>query len=759
MPDPQQVFMPVSRLAQIPPDIAATPELGWLHRVAEPLRPAIEPREAFQARISFTPLPRIDPFPIAIGRRVSHRQWQFPLTVPQGARGTCWAFAGIAALEGAYARQGIREKLSEQYLFSVVKAHENQVHGNTLHSLMGFGGGAGVVRLMRHLAVPPAALCAYIDEAPLKTLADSIPQTGMALTPAGGGSKDQADWLEFDLRNVPAAARWNASYRPTAYGTVAGTVDALRKTISDGHDVLVDVLVVTPGQPKAQWGGHVVLLIGFDDNTRTFEIKNPWGTPGFGTMAYENDPQFVLSGANGYYITSVAPAAPQWAAMWVGRWQMDHDGWLGRLTIRRFTDIQTENTALPAPAAPVPIGTWYGEGGQFHTVTGGFVDGGRGLVAFINGQKFELRVHGRDPWRAAGRCWSNGQPYGVILRRGPTLGAGAGFDRAETIGLWDMVHDGWFGQLRIGASPSYVSGVEGTASAVEIAPAPVAHKVDAAIAFAQPPQPFQLLVHTREDGLFGGTTAWGNASWPVEGRMSTNFYAVADDGTLRWYRHTGRAARKATWDDPKPVGSGWQQFAKVIGGGDGVIYAIRNDGALLWYYHEGRNQGTTAWLGPREVGSGWNGFSRVLAGDAGTIYAVRPDGRLLWYRHLGRRDGSMRWLGPVEVGSGWGGFTALATGPDNSLYAAAADGSLYWYRHDGADHGFPIWQGPVRVGSGWQPYKDIWVAGGGYVYGRTAGGALWMWRHHGYRTGRAEWTEAKRVGSGWRAGIRHVLLT
>lgn len=479
-------------------------------------------------------------------------------------------------------------------------------------------------------------------------------------------------------------------------------------------------------------------------------------------MKYSNDPQFDIRYNAMFYIVSVQPVATQWAAMWVGRWETDHDGWRGRLVIRRFVDVQSGNE-LPGPNSRISLGTWYAEDGRMLDVVGHFVDGGRGLFCNIGDQPFELYLHTRDPYRASGRCFWNNTPYGVVISRGTAVGAGSGFDRSETIGLWDTVHDGWRGQLRIGAKPSYVQAADAVPRRTWIDPSAMPHRVDTHVDFGgdNRDQSFQLLVHTREDGLLGGVTSWGGKDWPVEGRMAQNLYTVSPDAALRWYSHTGRPHLSAEWDPAKVVGNGWGEFRKVFGGGDGVIYAIRSDGVLLWYFHDGRNQGTFQWQGPKEVGTGWASFTRVFAGDGGVIYAVTTDGRLLWYRHLGRCDGTFRWQGPFEVGTGWGGFAALTAGPDGCLYGAQQDGTLLWYRHYGHDQGYPIWHGPLRVGSGWQPYDGIWAVGNGFIYGRTAanGGDLWLWRHHGFLTGTAAWTNGVKVGNGWGGDMLAVLAT
>ena len=297
-----------------------------------------------------------------------------------------------------------------------------------------------------------------------------------------------------------------------------------------------------------------------------------------------------------FWVISVEPVEQQWAAMWVGRWETDHDGWRGRLVIRRFLDIRA-NVGIPGPGNRISLGTWYAEDGRQLDVVGHFVDGGRGLMCNIGDQPFELYLHTRDPYRAGGRTFWNNTPFGVVMSRGTATGAGSSFDRGETIGLWDTVHDGWRGQMRIGADPSYVQAADSVARRTWIDPGPTAHRVDAHVDFGgnNRDQRFQLLAHTREDGLLGGVTSWAGKDWPVEGRMSKNLYTVQQDGLLRWYRHTGRSNLTFQWDEPRVVGSGWSAFRALFGGGDGVIYAIQPDGVLLWYYHDGRNQGTFNW--------------------------------------------------------------------------------------------------------------------------------------------------------------------
>ena len=686
-------------------------------------------------------------------KRVDHSAWHSNLVVSQGSRGTCWAFAGIAALEAAYARRGIRVKLSEHYLFHISKAHENHRVGPQIHSLIGGGGSSDVVRNLKYWSVPLYSYAPYIDQPALSLLANSIPGTGNAFSNGGTITTERCDWFEYDLRHIPLRARWFSQYAVDDFGVLSNySIDDLKRTLVAGYDVVVDVL--DSGQ------GHAFVVYGYDDDLGVLLIKNSQGMPGFETMRYSGDPRFVLLQQRAYYIKSVKDVQTQWAAMWVGRWEMDHDGWRGRLVIRRYLDVHSD-TGVPPHTSPVSLGTWYGVDGRVLTVTGGFIDGGRGLHCRIGDQAFELYLHSRDPYRAAGRCSWNNTWYGVVLSRGPCVGAGNGFHRTETIGLWDTQHDGWLGQMEIGVEPRYIQAHDGSSRKAWIDPTPIAHQIDAHVDFLgdNRDQKFQLLHHTREDGVFGGITHWAGRAWPAEARMSMNLYLISHDLKVHWYQHGGRYRRAYDWSNSTHV-STWMDFQFVFGGRDGVVYTIQRDGKLIWRFHDGRNHGSAVWSGPKEVGTGWNNFKHVFAGDAGIIYAVKPDGTLLWYRHLGRRDGIFEWQGAMDIGVGWNQFLWIDASSDGCIYALRHDGTLWWYRHFGYDHGYPIWHGPVQVNSGWQNYRQFWVAGNGFIYACNTIGQLWMWRHHGFKTGEKNWTTAVKVGDGWSGtGIRSVFMT
>jgi len=145
-------------------------------------------------------------------------------------------------------------------------------------------------------------------------------------------------------------------------------------------------------------------------------------------------------------------------------------------------------------------------------------------------------------------------------------------------------------------------------------------------------------------------------------------YVIQPDGTLKWHRHlayrTGEGLETpGAWATSRNVGRGWANYKHVFSGGNGVIYVIANDGTLKWFRHKAYLTGEGletpgAWEGPKDVGRGWGDVRQVFSPGDGIIYAIMPDGTLRWFRHVGFLEGRSfesagAWEGPKDVGRGW----------------------------------------------------------------------------------------------------------
>jgi heme oxygenase len=138
--------------------------------------------------------------------------------------------------------------------------------------------------------------------------------------------------------------------------------------------------------------------------------------------------------------------------------------------------------------------------------------------------------------------------------------------------------------------------------------------------------------------------------------------ARAADGTLRLYRGNGAGG----WvDNGIVVGSGWQGFTAIFPAGDFSgdgkpdVFARMQDGTLLLY----RGNGAGGWLTGRgePVGSGWQPFTALAGGGdfngdgKPDVLARPPDGTLRLYRGTGASG----WVdNGIQVGSGWNGLSA-----------------------------------------------------------------------------------------------------
>jgi heme oxygenase len=141
--------------------------------------------------------------------------------------------------------------------------------------------------------------------------------------------------------------------------------------------------------------------------------------------------------------------------------------------------------------------------------------------------------------------------------------------------------------------------------------------------------------------------------------------ARTEAGALLLYRGngTGRFAAPLA----QQVGSGWESFTALFGAGDFSgdgkpdVLARRPDGGLLLY----RGNGAAGWVtgSGEQVGSGWESFTALFGGGDFSgdgkpdVLARAADGALLLYRG----DGAGGWVTGIAepVGSGWGSLGAL----------------------------------------------------------------------------------------------------
>lgn len=462
-----------------------------------------------------------DVFSLAQYQTGFKRQWN---------RGTCYAFAGVAALEAFLNRRdGVARDLSEHYLF-----HMHQVTYldplaaappvETGHSLVDFRGNSAILEDMIRFALPSESDVPYLDKAQLRAVRDAIPEAARgSLAGDDFATQEALDAFEYSEGNVPLAGRLRASYAVTEYATLPSVQpDVLEQTLRAGHEIVVDV------------PGHCMLLIGYDRPNRTWLFKNSWGENTWVTRSYDN------SGiGSGTYIVDASPpqSAPQLHPCWVGRWNMDHDGWRGTLVIRRFTNRRDGpgHAYYDLDGKPTKLGDYYGAAGR-REVHGYFRNHGRTMVfhlapdevrrppGTLEGQEFEAHILTEDLVNAAGQTTWNGTPYGLFLTRGELPSAkSVPFQPADWLGRWAFNHNGRRGVLEIlNVGPD---GVKATYAAAGGEADPIyarldelaAHMLHARLDSPKQDQWFALYHHTREAGVLSGVAAWAGEAWGVQG--------------------------------------------------------------------------------------------------------------------------------------------------------------------------------------------------------------------------------------------------
>jgi hypothetical protein len=552
--------------------MAAPPFVTTPQGVRIPLQAAPVP---LRAPVERPIVEQIIPKPAALPGSVDLTPYQTPVK-SQGGRDTCGTFASVGALEAAYLRNyGTGLDLSEQYLNhwgQIVAAAGSGTSLPQSEIQAGAIGGGGLARPLaamgRGLGVPPESALPYIGDASYQ----NADQGDQPLITDWWAPHTQRAMDDFNLADaaatyvfspptpvvttvMPQTALEQARYRPTAitYLTAAevSDLDTYRAILASNHEVIIEMRCCD-GQPgwnsTTPWNlpagsnggdlGHVMVIVGYDDATQMFRVKNSWGSNwadgGYVWLSYDFVRNNVVTGA-AYYQDVVSPDATfdVWSnhQLWLGRWNLDFDGWKAVLDLYGLPEAVTSS---PSANGNYRVGTLFMADGRIHRVNG-----------LIDGNKLDFWVDWQDPNQPASRLsgghfttylfsWDHRSMAGSVKEGdSPTFAVEAikgsepisGVARQHRLsprsylGVWDFNHDGWHGQLEVMSinpatrqlSGRYVSS-SGETFSMNGQVNPDTRLFSMTIGFSEPQQ-FDGFLNGHELGVMSGTTQWGGMTF------------------------------------------------------------------------------------------------------------------------------------------------------------------------------------------------------------------------------------------------------
>jgi hypothetical protein len=463
---------------------------------------------------------------------VDLRPFQTPVR-DQAARRTCSIFAAVAAIEAAYRHAyGLTLDLSEEYAWRIIRT--TRLDENTLQPAVKAENhvatwGAGSVAY--NLALLAKGIVGLPEEADLPYVRysewEATNQNGDM--PFLDGSSPQRAVNDFNLSDtaatyyipfkyapvtmLPLGAQARARYRPTQLMVASPSdlvsVDWFKAQLAAGHEVAFEAdltndkkatqnTIWVPGDTT--WDAHAMLMVGYSDSLQAFLVKNSWGT-GFADSGYvwfsydwvtDYDDATNTQGriVSAVVVLAVAPPntpAPQ-AQLFLGRWNLDHDGWHGVLDIHHIPGALAPQQLGPGVgSSDARLGTYYGPDSQPRrvngTISGNQIDfyidwGNTGTRPYdvLSGLHFtgtlfgdvNLAIQHADLLHLAGSVLDNrdGKTYGFYAVRShlpytPTSPSSSPLRPAAFLGTWRLDLNGTWGTLRITSADSATGRLDG----------------------------------------------------------------------------------------------------------------------------------------------------------------------------------------------------------------------------------------------------------------------------------------------------------
>ena len=504
----------------------------------------------------------------ALPARVDLSRFQTPIK-NQGGRGTCVAHAVVAGMEAAYKRShGVTLDLSEQYVHHINKmsllppsSPALPAHENSLGPFYGGGVGYEMRLFSQGHAAPLESEVPYIGTGDYELWTQPGDNPSFDWRDA---SIPQRAYDDFNLIgepttiNIPASQVVNhlpyeaivSGHKMTSIRFATGgelrDLNWFKTELAANREVIFATrLCADPVPSNSVWdpdpdadptacNGHAMLMVGYDDATRTFLVKNSWGGSDYVRLSYDYVTEGMLNEA-GVVLGVLAPGAVDSsysAQKFLGRWHLEHDGWRGLL------DIYHLPGTFPASGLEGRedrrLGTYYGPDGVARRVNGSitnnniefYIDWDTPNLRYDQLQGLKFTGTGFHPSRPemAGTMLDNrdGKTYGFYARREEFL---SGATRSPTITPTSFV-GGWVLRYWNQEKNLEITGVNGSTGALS----GVTGRVDLAnprhVVFTNEGISFDGYLHSRQAGIMSGTyTSSG---------VTHSFYAyrLADEPTL-----------------------------------------------------------------------------------------------------------------------------------------------------------------------------------------------------------------------------------